>query len=38
MSLIDQYNRLLGENNARVDSFNLNLEQRNALARQPLRC
>jgi hypothetical protein len=38
LSLIDQYNRLLGENNARVDSFNLNLEQRNALARQPLRC
>jgi hypothetical protein len=37
-SLIDQYNRLVGENNARVDSFNLNLEQRNALARQPLRC
>jgi len=37
-SLIDQYNRLVGENNARVDAFNLNLDQRNALARQPLRC
>jgi hypothetical protein len=37
-SLIDQYNRLLGENNARVDSFNANVEQRNALARQPLQC
>jgi hypothetical protein len=37
-SLIDQYNRLIAENNARVDTFNLNLEQRNALARQPLRC
>ncbi len=38
LSLIDQYSRLLGENNARVDSFNLSLDQRNALARQPLRC
>jgi hypothetical protein len=37
-SLIDQYNRLVGENNARVDAFNLSLDQRNALARQPLRC
>ncbi|HEY8824541.1 MAG TPA: hypothetical protein VIP07_06595 [Candidatus Limnocylindria bacterium] len=37
-SLIDQYNRLIAENNARVDSFNVNLEQRNTLARQPLRC
>jgi hypothetical protein len=37
-SLIDQYNRLLVENNARVDAFNQDVEQRNALARQPLRC
>ena len=37
-SLIDQYNRLVGENNTRVDAFNLSLDQRNALARQPLRC
>jgi hypothetical protein len=37
-SLIEQYNRLLGENNARVDEFNRNVEQRNALARQPLHC
>ena len=37
-ALIDQYNRLVAENNDRVDTFNLNLEQRNALARQPLRC
>ena len=37
-SLIDQYNRLLNENNSRVDTFNRNVEQRNALARQPLRC
>lgn len=37
-SLIDQYNRLIAENNARVDTFNLSLEQRNVLARQPLRC
>ena len=37
-ALIDQYNRLLRENNARVDTFNQNVEQRNALARQPLAC
>jgi len=37
-ALIDQYNRLLAENNAHVDAFNLSVEQRNALARQPLRC
>ena len=37
-SLIDQYNRLLAENNARVDAFNRSVDQRNALARQPLRC
>jgi len=37
-ALIDQYNGLVGENNARVDTFNADLEQRNALARQPLRC
>lgn len=37
-SLIDQYNRLLADNNARIDTFNRNVEQRNALARQPLRC
>jgi len=36
--LISQYNRLLAENNARVDAFNQTVEQRNALARQPLRC
>ena len=37
-SLIDQYNAMLNENNARVDAFNQSVEQRNALARQPLRC
>jgi hypothetical protein len=37
-SLIDQYNRLLADNNARVDTFNRDVERRNALARQPLRC
>jgi hypothetical protein len=37
-SLINQYNSLVAENNARVDAFNRDLEQRNALARQPLRC
>ena len=37
-SLIDQYNRLLAENNERVDAFNRSVDQRNALARQPLRC
>jgi hypothetical protein len=37
-SLISQYNNLVAENNARVDAFNRDLEQRNALARQPLRC
>ena len=37
-SLINQYNSLVTENNARVDAFNRDLEQRNALARQPLRC
>ena len=37
-SLVDQYNHLLADNNARVDAFNRSLEQRNALARQPLRC
>jgi hypothetical protein len=36
--LIDQYNRVLAENNARVDSFNRSVNQRNALARQPLNC
>ncbi|TMC76317.1 MAG: hypothetical protein E6J15_05900 [Chloroflexi bacterium] len=37
-ALIDQYNRMLAENNAHVDAFNQGVEQRNALARQPLRC
>jgi hypothetical protein len=37
-SLINQYNTLLKVNNARVDEYNMDLEQRNALARQPLRC
>jgi hypothetical protein len=37
-ALIDQYNRLLADNNAYVDAFNRDVEQRNALARQPLRC
>ena len=37
-SLINQYNSLVNENNARVDDHNRDLEQRNALARQPLRC
>ncbi len=37
-ALIGQYNTLVSENNARVDAFNQDLEQRNALARQPLRC
>jgi hypothetical protein len=37
-ALIDQYNRLLADNNAHVDDFNRDVEQRNALARQPLRC
>ena len=38
MSLVGEYNRLLADNNARVDTFNQNVERRNALARQPLRC
>lgn len=37
-TLIDQYNRLLGENDARVDAFNRSVDERNTLARQPLRC
>jgi outer membrane murein-binding lipoprotein Lpp len=37
-SLVDQYNRLLGENEARIDAFNRSVDQRNTLARQPLRC
>jgi hypothetical protein len=37
-SLVDQYNGLLADNGARVDAFNRTVEQRNALARQPLRC
>jgi hypothetical protein len=37
-ALISQYNRLLAENNVRVDAFNRDVEQRNALARQPLLC
>jgi hypothetical protein len=37
-SLINQYNNLLTVNNTRVDDFNRDLDQRNALARQPLRC
>lgn len=37
-ALVDEYNRLLGENSARIDAFNRSVDQRNALARQPLRC
>lgn len=37
-ALVDEYNRLLSENNARIDTFNLSVDQRNTLARQPLRC
>jgi hypothetical protein len=37
-ALIQQYNRLLAENNARIDAFNKSVDQRNTLARQPLRC
>lgn len=37
-ALVDEYNRLSGENNARIDAFNRSVDQRNALARQPLRC
>jgi hypothetical protein len=37
-ALVDEYNRLLGENNARIDTFNRSVDQRNTLARQPLRC
>jgi hypothetical protein len=37
-ALLDQYNRMLAENNARVDAFNRGVDQRNALARQPLGC
>jgi hypothetical protein len=37
-SLINEYNNLVNVNNARVDDYNRDLEQRNALARQPLRC
>jgi hypothetical protein len=37
-SLVDQYNRMLADNGARVDAFNQNVERRNALARQPLHC
>jgi hypothetical protein len=37
-ALIQQHNRLLAENNARIDAFNRSVDQRNALARQPLHC
>lgn len=37
-ALIDQHNQLLTENNARIDAFNHSVDQRNALARSPLRC
>ena len=37
-ALIEQYDRVLAENNARVDAFNGSVDQRNALARQPLHC
>jgi hypothetical protein len=37
-ALIVQYNQVLAENNARIDSFNRDVDQRNALARQPLGC
>jgi len=37
-SLINEYNNLVNVNNSRVDDYNRDLEQRNALARQPLRC
>jgi hypothetical protein len=37
-ALIEQHNRLLAQNNARIDEFNRSVDQRNALARQPLRC
>lgn len=36
--LIQQYNRLLAENDARIEAFNKSVDQRNTLARQPLRC
>jgi hypothetical protein len=36
--LVDQYNNLLADTDARIDRYNKDLEQRNALARQPLRC
>jgi hypothetical protein len=37
-SLVQQYNRLLAENNARIDAFNRSVDQRNVLARSPLHC
>ena len=37
-TLVNEYNSLLADTNARVDQYNRDLEQRNALARQPLRC
>jgi hypothetical protein len=37
-ALIAQYNRLLADNNARIANFNQSVDQRNTLARQPLRC
>jgi hypothetical protein len=36
--LIQQYNRMLADNDARIDAFNRSVDQRNTLARQPLRC
>jgi hypothetical protein len=36
--LIQQYNRLLAENDTRIDAFNKSVDQRNTLALQPLRC
>jgi hypothetical protein len=37
-ALVAQHNRVLAENSARIDAFNRSVDQRNALARQPLRC
>jgi hypothetical protein len=37
-ALVDQYNAKVAENDARIDAFNRGVDQRNALARQPLGC
>ena len=37
-ALIEEHNRMSAENNTRIEAFNQSVDQRNALARQPLHC